>query len=236
MDELRERIEAVERAITDGDGDLTALAEGAASADRVDSLETAVQSLQEDVAELEAATQALRGYVGNVRSVNESVEERADAAIAAVESIEERLPEEPVRGESSPEPAMVDGGHGSGPREPDRGPKSGEIEERSDATQCRTCGDLVDGPPTADGGRLDTDRPDPSQRNQADPTPGLEHTSAVDEPRTGGALEDYDSDAAGPRVTVRRDASAPSTDAGHPDRGEEASASSSPLERLREWL
>lgn len=87
MDDLRERVEAVEQALTDGDGDLTALAAGAASPDRIDSLEAELGTLQEDVAELEAATQALRGYVGSVRSVNESVEERADAALAAVEAL-----------------------------------------------------------------------------------------------------------------------------------------------------
>lgn len=93
MDDLRERVEAVERAITDGDGDLSALADGAATAERVSDLETAVGSLRNDVAELEAATQALRGYVGNVRSVNDDVEQRADAAVAAVDTLEDRVDE-----------------------------------------------------------------------------------------------------------------------------------------------
>lgn len=91
MDDLRERVEAVERALTEGEGDLSALAEGAATAERVQDLEATVADLREEVADLAAATQALRGYVGSVRSVNEDVESRADAAVAAVESLEERV-------------------------------------------------------------------------------------------------------------------------------------------------
>lgn len=91
MDDLRERVAAVERALTDGDGDLSALAEGAARAERVADLEATVADLREDVTELEAATQALRGYVGNVRSVNEDVEQRAETAVAAVENVTERV-------------------------------------------------------------------------------------------------------------------------------------------------
>jgi TolA-binding protein len=78
-----ERLAAVERALTGGDHDLEALAEGAATADRVADLESEVEELTDRIAELEAATQALRGYVGNVRSVNEEVEQRADRALEA---------------------------------------------------------------------------------------------------------------------------------------------------------
>jgi len=156
MDDLSERVAAVERALTDGDGDLTALAEGAARADRVAALESTVADLQADLADVEAATQALRGYVGNVRSVNESVEERADAAMAAVESLEEHVDGGP------PEPSTGD--HGAVPdastttREsqtqpvPDHGSRTSTGHESPEGV-CRACGRPESGDQAAaDGG------------------------------------------------------------------------------------
>jgi hypothetical protein len=87
-DALRERIEALERAVTDGDHDLSALADDARALDRLDTVEDRVEDIETRVEELEAATQALRGYVGNIRSVNQDVEKRADAALAKAESLE----------------------------------------------------------------------------------------------------------------------------------------------------
>jgi TolA-binding protein len=72
--------------VTDGEHDCSALAEGAAAADRVADLESELAELTDRVAELEAATQALRGYVGNVRSVNSEVEKRADLALSKAEA------------------------------------------------------------------------------------------------------------------------------------------------------
>lgn len=93
MDELEARIEALERAVTDGDGDgdLSAFASDAAALDRLAAVESTCESLETQVNELEAATQALRGYVGNIRSVNREVEKRADSALAAVEELEAEL-------------------------------------------------------------------------------------------------------------------------------------------------
>jgi len=92
-DALRERVEALERAVTDGDHDLSAFADEAAALDRIDTLESQVEEVEERVEELEAATQALRGYVGNVRSVNADVEQRADTALAKAESLESAVME-----------------------------------------------------------------------------------------------------------------------------------------------
>jgi hypothetical protein len=90
-DALRERVEALERAVTDGEHDLSAVADEAEALERLDDLESQVTALEEQVEELQAATQALRGYVGNVRSVNTDIEQRADAALAKAESLEQRL-------------------------------------------------------------------------------------------------------------------------------------------------
>jgi hypothetical protein len=91
MDELKARIEALERAVTDGNSDLSELATAAETGDRLTAVETELEDLADRVAELEAATQALRGYVGNVRAVNREVEQRADAALAKAESVESAI-------------------------------------------------------------------------------------------------------------------------------------------------
>jgi hypothetical protein len=86
MDETtEERLAALERALTDGDHDLEALAEAGDIAARVEQLEADRATQEERIAELEAATQALRGYVGNVRAVNEDVRQQADRALELAE-------------------------------------------------------------------------------------------------------------------------------------------------------
>lgn len=235
MDDLRERVEAVERALTDGDGDLTALAAGAASADRIDSLEAELGELQEDVAELEAATQALRGYVGSVRSVNESVEERADAALAAVESLEDRLPDEPKSGIPSGESPSAAADPGAGSRDDTPPTQTGRSDGISNGPQCRACGQTVAETPAADGGRV------PS-RSGADAAGANGGASAhrVDRPSRGArsnrAPDGVDPDASGPEVTLRRETGASRRAGG--DRSREVAESAAPglLERLREWL
>lgn len=86
MDEtIEERLAAVERALTDDDHDLAALAEAGDLAERVETLEIECEAYEDRIAELEAATQALRGYVGNIRAVNEDVRQRADRALELAE-------------------------------------------------------------------------------------------------------------------------------------------------------
>jgi hypothetical protein len=86
---IEDRLAAVERALTDDDHDLSALAADGETADRLQTVEDDLETLRDTVAELEAATQALRGYVGNVRAVNEEVRERADLALETAERAEE---------------------------------------------------------------------------------------------------------------------------------------------------
>jgi hypothetical protein len=93
-DTLERRIEALERAVTDDEHDLSALATAGETAERLDALDSRLESIEDRVAELEAATQAVRGYVGNVRSVNRDIEQRADAALARVESLEAAVADE----------------------------------------------------------------------------------------------------------------------------------------------
>lgn len=202
MDDLRERIEAVERALTDGEGDLTALAEGAAAAERVEGIEADVADLQEDVAELSAATQALRGYVGNVRSVNESVEERADAALAAVESLEARVDDDdptqgsaPARGPTSGPPAAEDGRSGSAGDE--AAPPGDGSARQAEPEHCRACGRPTDRTRATDGSR----EPPTASAGRTDQTPssGARQTAPR---RSRERIGGFDPDEAGQAVTV----------------------------------
>jgi hypothetical protein len=88
---IEDRLAAVERAITEDQGERAELP--TETADRVDAVEDDLGDLTDRVAELEAATQALRGYVGNVRAVNEEVQQRADAALAKAEAAQSALEE-----------------------------------------------------------------------------------------------------------------------------------------------
>lgn len=93
IEEVDERLRAVERALTDDGQDGTAPEDVASLAARLGTFEEEVEALADRVDELAASTQAVRGYVGNVRSVNRDIEQRADAALAAVESLEARVEE-----------------------------------------------------------------------------------------------------------------------------------------------
>lgn len=75
-DSLERRVDAVERALTEG--------EPIDRSNRVDELEARL-------VELEAAVQALRGYVGSVRAVNEEIERRADHALRKAEAVERHV-------------------------------------------------------------------------------------------------------------------------------------------------
>lgn len=212
MDDLRERVEAVERALTDGEGDLTALAEGAAAAERVAALEDDVEELREEVADLSAATQAIRGYVGNVRSVNESVEERADAALAAVESLESRLDDlETRRGAGETDPPTRDRPHAGRTHRGNRA-------DRGD--RCHACGRPAETSGAADGGTA-------GSRTDRDRSGAL----AVDTSSAGDTLDGFDPDRAGERVTVREE---PTTGGSRPEGG--SGDDEGLVDRLREHL
>ncbi|MFD1634805.1 DUF7310 family coiled-coil domain-containing protein [Haloplanus ruber] len=93
-DTLEQRVDALERALTDGrTADVDGLSEAAELAERLDELEATVETIDDRVAELEAGVQALRGFVGGVDAVDEAVERRANAAIARVERLETEVRE-----------------------------------------------------------------------------------------------------------------------------------------------
>lgn len=120
---LERRLEAVERAVSNGDHPL----EPESATPGLDGeLPERVETLESRVDELDAALQAVRGFLGGVDAVNERVEARAEAAIAAVERLEQRLDErdggvdEPSPDDGGSEPRTVVGGPDPAPESPDR--------------------------------------------------------------------------------------------------------------------
>ncbi|QPV63918.1 hypothetical protein I7X12_04610 [Halosimplex litoreum] len=86
--DLDARLDAVERALTDGDADLRELREAGAVTDDLQTLEERLDTVESRLDELEAGLEAVRGYAGNVRAVNREVERRASAALAKAETVE----------------------------------------------------------------------------------------------------------------------------------------------------
>ncbi|MFB6133040.1 MAG: hypothetical protein ABEJ44_06520 [Halanaeroarchaeum sp.] len=83
-----ERLEAVERALTDEDLSVAAATDEAARESRLRDVETRLDVVEASLDDVEAAVAALRGYVGEIRHVNEEVERTATAAVAAVERLD----------------------------------------------------------------------------------------------------------------------------------------------------
>lgn len=134
--DLAERLDAVERALTDDETDLDAVRDAAERDAAVDRLETRVDDLETTVEELEAAVEAVRGYAGNVRAVNREVERRASAALAKAETVE--------RAVQGADPAALDQPVGTdatrGAITENHSPQATTTDERSEADSCRAIG------------------------------------------------------------------------------------------------
>jgi chromosome segregation ATPase len=137
-DSLRERVEALERTVADGEfdgGDTDGLDE------RLSALESRLDTVESQLDDVEAATQALRGYVGNVRSVNEEVEQRADTAIAKVRALEDELDESrQATRDATPQPTepgqrATQTNRSSVAQQRNTGPETGE-------RRCHSCGQV----------------------------------------------------------------------------------------------
>jgi len=94
-DDIEARLEAVERAVTDGSHTFDGATDAASTAARLDRLETTVEEIDDRLAEVESAVEALRGYLGGVQAVNDDVERRANAALAKAEALEAELVDDP---------------------------------------------------------------------------------------------------------------------------------------------
>jgi ABC-type transporter Mla subunit MlaD len=117
-DDLRTRLEAVERAVTDGEADLSTLDDAATLEERLTAVEERLDTLDARVADLDATTQAVRGYLSGVDGVTDDVERQAALALAKAERVEEQVFEAddglsverlPATDESAAEGALSDG-------------------------------------------------------------------------------------------------------------------------------
>ncbi|MEF8821708.1 MAG: hypothetical protein V5A52_05475 [Halovenus sp.] len=216
-DALRERVDALERAVTDGDCDLTALTDEAEAVERLETVEMQLDELEDRVAELEAATQALRGYAGNIRSVNRDVEQRADAALAKAREVEDALDDSGDPHGGAEPPSQTATAETAGPTattSADCGTHRTPPSQQTDGRQrCAACGQLHDEPDqfTASG----TDTPAGHQRQS--------NGQSID---TGTDRADSDSHA------EARSAATDATENELPETAEETGT----LQRVREML
>jgi hypothetical protein len=90
-DDLIRRLAAVERAVTDGETDLSDVADAADVAARLDAVEERLDAIEGRLDDLDGTTQALRGYLGGVDGVARDVERRADLALSKAEAVEEAV-------------------------------------------------------------------------------------------------------------------------------------------------
>ena len=182
---LDARLDAVERALTDGDIDLSELRESADALEEMDDLESRLTDLESRVDELEAGLQAVRGYAGNVRAVNRDVERRASAALAKAETLETAVEDAAGRSKSvsSQQRSVLTDGPEDGQR-PDRAaphspnsnagesgrPTTGGNQRRTEssgASRQRSTprsGAPVDGPPRQDRAHREAPRSDRKRR------------------------------------------------------------------------
>lgn len=91
IDQLEQRVEAVENAVTGGESEFEDVKQMAELTAEVESMATRLEKIERRLAAVEGATESLEGYVGNVRSVNRETEKQADAAVAAVDRLESKL-------------------------------------------------------------------------------------------------------------------------------------------------
>ena len=134
-DALEERIEALERTVSDGEfahepGDHAELET------RLSAVESQLDDIDTRIDDLEAATQALRGYVGNIRAVNDDVEQRANTALAKAEALE-KAEQSTVDG---PTTASENPGQPSSRSAMDGDRSTASEPERTESHRCQACG------------------------------------------------------------------------------------------------
>lgn len=183
MDEtLEQRLTAIERTLTDGEHDLSALAADGDLAERVERLESDRDDLAERVDELEAATQALRGYVGQIRAVNEEVRERADLAL---EMTREQTSSTPDDEREVDEPTLEIGANdGDSPTHRDTEIVEDDLQSSDD--RCPLCDGERDGAGTQHNRRHSDHRSDAHQMTDEEK---LAHRESLTD---GGVGPDFD--------------------------------------------
>lgn len=154
---LSERLDAVERALTDDETDVTDVRERAALSAEVDRLDARLDDVEAQLEELDAAVEAVRGYAGNLRAVNRDVERRASAALAKAEALETALDPEDGSGTTDRRSIPTAASTGVEHAEGSVGTDSGEADARPSTDSGRS-GEKV-GSATADTNRRENPKP-----------------------------------------------------------------------------
>lgn len=112
---LEERLDAVERALTDEEVEPASLSDAATVERRLQELEARSDRLETRLADAEAAVDAVRGRNGSERQADRDTERTAERALATAREVERRLDEEtppprpkPVVREARDEPGLLD--------------------------------------------------------------------------------------------------------------------------------
>lgn len=187
--DLADRLDAVERALTDDETDLTDVRTAATLHDDLERLERRVADLEETVEELDAAVDAVRGYAGNVRAVNREVERRASAALAKAEALEAAV-------DPAATPDRSDAAASTDPNPAERGQRAprrpaDEVPDRDEARP-RHRSDAGTGSTTAGGAARDGGGSDSRRSPSGDGgAPGSDALSGGDGGRREGLREDH---------------------------------------------
>jgi len=156
---LAERLDAVERALTDGETDLGDVRDRATLSAELDRLDDRLDEIERRLDELDAAVEAVRGYAGNVRAVNRDVERRASAALAKAEALETAIdtPDDTgtpvvIAPSSTADSSGSDASHGD----------SADHSDGSDSWHLPDSGENRESTPETDDASQSADRPAPT--------------------------------------------------------------------------
>lgn len=94
---LEERLDAVERTLTDDDRGPAALSDAATVERRLDALDERLDDLEGRLADAEGDIAAVRGHVGNAERIDRETEQVAERALALARETQSRLDEETPR-------------------------------------------------------------------------------------------------------------------------------------------
>ncbi|QLH82604.1 DUF7310 family coiled-coil domain-containing protein [Halosimplex pelagicum] len=242
--DLDARLDAVERALTDGDTDLRELRDRSGVVDDLQTLEERLDTVESRLDELEAGLEAVRGYAGNVRAVNREVERRASAALAKAETVEaavesdgtgrdrsEKRPRDPPQGPTD-RTGPVDSADRTGPVDSPSDSSAGRTPERPSA---RATGTARTTETARANGTASADR-DPAGPNDSDRRDGGRghrrgRSNGPDAGGDGRTTHQRDRSTRGDGDRSRRDGSGKSPSESNSDSGTEQF-----IERVRDAL
>jgi ABC-type transporter Mla subunit MlaD len=133
-DDIRTRLDAVERAVADGETDLANLADAASVERRLTAVEERLDAVEARLDTLDATTQAVRGYLSGVDGVTDDVERQAALALAKAEAVEAHVFDADERAELAVERVPTTDGRGADRPHDEESDARGRDAESTDPT------------------------------------------------------------------------------------------------------